>query len=118
MYNKYSNKSIKGYASKLELKHMLFLSGLEKVGKIKDLQMQQAFVLQEKFADRQGKTHRAIKYIVDAIFTNSQGTRIAVDIKGYATDVYKIKKKLFINKYPDIVFKEIKDKQDYAGLIT
>jgi hypothetical protein len=71
---------------------------------ISDLELQPVFVLQDKFK-RAGKTHRAIKYIADFRYKEN-GATIVEDYKGMKTDVYKIKKKLLLYKYPDINFIE------------
>ena len=50
---------------------------------------------------------RAIKYIADFVYFEN-GKKIVVDAKGYETSEFKIKKKLLLWRYPDIVFVERK----------
>ncbi len=94
------------FASKKELKRYLELKTLEKAGKIKDLKLQPIFLLQEGFY-YQGKSIRQITYRADFEYVDEKGNRVVEDVKGFKTDVYKLKKKLFLKKYPDVIFKEI-----------
>ena len=51
---------------------------------------------QEFFKSKlKGKTYRAITYVADFVYKDDKGMHV-VDTKGYRTQVYKIKKKLFI----------------------
>ena len=93
------------FDSKKELKRYLELKMLEKAGKIKDLKLQPVFLLQEGFY-YQGKAIRQITYRADFEYIEN-GKRVVEDVKGFKTDVYKLKKKLFLKKYPDVIFKEI-----------
>ena len=108
--HKYNAKSIEidgfKFASKKEAKRYLELKTLEKAGKIKDLKLQPVFLLQEGFY-YQGEAIRQITYRADFEYVNEKGERVVEDVKGFKTDVYKLKKKLFLKKYPDVVFKEI-----------
>ena len=103
--NKYGNTKTNGYDSKKEHKRSLQLKQLQKEGKISKLEEQKAFILQESFKNNQNKSIRTIKYIVDYYYIEN-GVEVAEDVKGFKTDVYKIKAKLFQYKYPDIKFIE------------
>ena len=107
--HKYNAKPIEfegfKFASKKEFKRYLELKMLEKAGVISDLILQPKFLLQESFKYK-GKTQRAIFYIADFEYIQD-GKRVVEDVKGVKTEVYKLKKKLFLKKYPDVVFKEI-----------
>lgn len=94
------------FDSKKEAKRYLELKMLEKAGKIKDLKLQPVFLLQEGFYYR-GKAIRQITYRADFEYVDEKGNKVIEDVKGFKTDVYKLKKKLFLKKYPDVVFKEI-----------
>jgi len=111
--NKYHNKKVlydnKKFDSIKEKRFYEKLKILERAGIIQELELQKKFELQPSFTDNTGKKQRAITYIVDFFYyEKTQEIYIAVDVKGYATDVYKIKKKMFMYQYPNIVFKEIK----------
>ena len=112
-HNKYHNKKVLydniKFDSKKESKRYYELKLLEKAKLITELETQKKFELQESFYDNNGKKQRAITYTVDFFYHDElKKVYIAEDVKGYATDVYKIKKKLFMYQYPNIVFKEIK----------
>ena len=109
-YNKYGNKKVKldGYTfdSKREAKYYLEYKTLARVGKITELTLQPSFILQDKFKDREGVSHRAIKYVADFKFVEN-GETVVVDVKGFLTDTFKMKKKMFLFKYQDLVFREV-----------
>lgn len=79
----------------------------EKAKEIINLELQPKFILQEKFKYA-NETHRSIMYKADfQYFDKIKDCVIVEDVKGYKTEVYKIKKKLLLCKYPGICFKEI-----------
>lgn len=83
------------FASKKEMKRYLQLKLLLKVGKIKDLQLQPKFELLPKF-ERKGKHFLPIVYIGDfAYYDCDTKKRVVEEVKGFETDVWKIKQKLF-----------------------
>ncbi len=95
------------FDSKKEAKRYKELKHLEKGGIIKNLSLQPKFLLQEKFEYR-GEHFRAIYYIADFMYYDPERQAVVVeDVKGIKTEVYKLKKKLFIKKYPDYVFCEV-----------
>tara|TARA_R110000868_G_scaffold405685_1_gene685369 strand:+ start:63 stop:425 length:363 start_codon:yes stop_codon:yes gene_type:complete len=72
---------------------------------VSHLEFQPKFLLLASFK-RNGKAHRAINYVADFSYTRNAKV-IIEDVKGMETDVYKIKKKLFLGTY-DINFVESK----------
>ena len=99
--NKYKNKKVMIdnilFDSKKEANYYTYLKMLERAGKIKNLELQKKITLQRRFK-LNGKTIRAITYIADFVYEDDKGVHV-VDTKGYRTEVYKIKKKLFAKKY-------------------
>ena len=93
------------FMSKKEMKRYVELKQLEKEKKIKNLQLQPRFLLQDKFVDNQGEKHRKIEYVADFQYKKS-GKIYVEDSKGMKTDVYKIKKKLLLFKYKEFIFIE------------
>ena len=85
------------FDSKKEANYYTKLKILRDVGNISDLELQKKFILQDKFI-LNGKTYRAITYIADFVYKDDKGMHV-VDTKGYRTEVYKIKKKLFMKKF-------------------
>ena len=96
--NKYHNKKVIvddiKFDSKKEARRYNELKLLEKAGIIKNLQRQVKYELQPSFKYN-GKTIRAINYIADFVYEKN-GELIVEDVKGIRTDVYKLKKKLFL----------------------
>jgi len=108
-YNKYSNKkvTIDGYKfdSKREAKRYTELKLLLRGKKIHDLVLQPSYVLQCAFK-HDNKTHRSIKYVADFKYTQN-GEVIVEDVKGFKTDIYNLKKKLFLFRYgEEVTFRE------------
>lgn len=82
---------------------------LEKAKEIRDLELQPRFLLQDKFKDKTGTTHRKIEYVADFMYIDKDDKKIVEDVKGVMTDVYKIKKKIFLNLYDsEYDFREIR----------
>lgn len=109
--NKYGNRKIIvdgiKFDSKLEANRYQELKILKKIGEIKDLDRQVKFELQPSYK-KNGKTIRAIYYIADFVYYDlNKKKKIVEDTKGFKTEVYKLKKKLFEFKYPELEIKEI-----------
>lgn len=109
--NKYHNKKIEydGYKfdSIKEKNHYILLITLQELGLIKDLKLQVKFELQPSFKYND-KIIRAINYIADFMYyDNELNKSVVVDVKGFRTKEYMLKKKLFLYKYKDFIFKEI-----------
>lgn len=80
---------------------------MQKAGLIENLELQKEYELQPSFKKR-GKTYRKITYRADFTYYDRQRDQIVVeDVKGFKTDVYKLKKKLFEYKYDDLELREI-----------
>lgn len=71
---------------------------LLKAGKIHDLKLQQRYKLVEPQKAPTGEAVRAVTYIADFCYTRD-GKTIVEDAKGLKTEVYKIKKKLMLERY-------------------
>lgn len=50
----------------------------------------------------QWKTYRRLTYRADFQITHNDGTTEIVDVKGFQTEVFKVKEKLFAAKYPHL----------------
>ncbi len=112
--NKYRNKKtiIKGieFSSIKESERFLELSQWQKEDRIRDLKLQPTFVLQKGFVDLQGRKHRPITYIADFMYWEPGNPEFMIveDVKGFSTEVYKIKKKLFLyQNRTGVIFKEL-----------
>ena len=109
--NKYHNKKVVfnniNFDSKKEAKRYYELNLLQKAKEISNLQLQYEFELQPSFK-KNGVTYRKISYIADFYYYDERLKKwIVEDTKGFKTDVYKIKKKLFEYKYPELEIKEL-----------
>lgn len=92
------------FASKAEMKRYSELKMLERARLITDLELQPRFELCPASA-----TERAIAYVADFAYREvGFPRRVVEDVKGMRTDVYKLKRKLFLAKYPDVDFREVK----------
>jgi len=101
---KYKSVKTNGYASKKENNRAFELKLLERAWKIQNLREQISFLLQESFEYR-GEKIRSISYVADFVY-EQDGETIVEDTKWFLTDVYKIKKKLLLKRYPFIIFRE------------
>ena len=85
------------FDSKRESERYAELRVLLKAGVIKHLELQPSFELQEGF-ECKGKKYRPIIYKADFAYMEGD-TYVVEDVKGMETDVFKLKRKLFIHKY-------------------
>ncbi len=92
--NKYHNVKTNGYASSKEAKRAEELKLLFHAGQISDLVEQPEFVL---VPPQDGE--RAVKYRADFGYYDLEGKRHVEDVKGFRTEVFKIKKKLMLFIY-------------------
>lgn len=89
------------FDSKKEAEFYAELKLREKVGEISHLRLQPRYLLQEAFK-HDGKQYREIEYIADFEYIEN-GVTVVIDVKGFRTAVYMLKKKLFLCKYGDKV---------------
>lgn len=94
------------FDSRKEANYYCELKMLRMAGVVKDFDMQVPFTLLDGYK-RKGKAVRGIKYYADFVVTYVDGHKEVVDVKGVRTDVYKLKKKLLLAKYPEIDFREV-----------
>ena len=110
--NKYHNKKVVidniTFDSKLEATRYQELKLLEKKGIIKDLVLQPSYDLIPSFK-KGNKTYRKTTYRADfSYYDNELNKTIIEDTKGFKTDVYILKKKLFEYQNKDLTIREIK----------
>lgn len=87
------------FDSKREAKRYQELKLLERAGAIRDLRRQVRYELIPAF-DCDGKHFRPTSYVADFVYTDTAtGEEAVEDCKGYRTDVYRLKAKLFAYKY-------------------
>ncbi len=81
------------FDSKREAERYKELRLLERGGLITDLRLQVPFELIPK---QPGE--RAVKYVADFVYTEN-GRMVVEDVKGYRTDVYRLKRRMMQAKY-------------------
>ena len=101
--NKYHNKKVivngHKFDSIKEANYYNQLKLLQRAGLIKNLELQKTFILQPSFK-LNNKTRRHITYKADFTYFSNEDNKIhVIDVKGFKTDVYNIKKKMFEYKY-------------------
>lgn len=77
----------------------------KRAGIVQEIELQPKFVLQEGYRDA-GKWVRPITYIADFRVNYKDGRIVVIDTKGFKTKEYRLKKKLFRQRYPEIDFVE------------
>ena len=94
---KYNNTKVRVdgrlFDSKREAERYKELRLLERGGLITDLRLQVPFELIPK---QPGE--RAVKYVADFVYTEN-GRMVVEDVKGYRTDVYRLKRRMMQAKY-------------------
>ena len=102
--NKYNARKVAldGFVfdSKAEAARYGELRTLERCGALDGLQVHPRFMLLEAFDDATGEHHRPVFYEGDFAYTDN-GQHIVEDVKGVETDVFKLKRKLFLARYPE-----------------
>lgn len=95
------------YDSRKEMRRAAALEMLVRCGRIKGLERQKRFILQDGYITRDGRSIRPISYIADFVYyDNDRRGWVVEDVKGVRTDVYKIKRKMFEYRYQDYIFLE------------
>lgn len=94
------------FDSKREAARYKELQLLERAGEISGLERQVSFELLPPFTHK-GRKVRGIQYRADFTYTTKEGEYIVEDVKGVRTQAYKLKKKLFEFRYPDLDIKEV-----------
>jgi len=101
--SKYGNKRTvidgKVFASKKEAHHYLILKSLSEAGAITRLQVQTVFSF-----ELNGKT--LFKYLADFTYHDSEGKYHVVDVKGFRTPTYRLKKKL-VEAFHGVIIEEV-----------
>lgn len=102
---KFNNKKVTfaghTFDSKAELAYYKKLLRLQAAGKVEAIQLQPVFLLQEGFL-KNGVEHKKITYIADFRVYYTNGKVDIVDVKGVETEVFRIKRKLFEYRYPEL----------------
>ena len=88
------------FDSLMEAKYYIYLQEKKKTGVIQSFERQVTYELQPKFK-KNGKSYRPITYIADFVVDYGDSTSV-IDTKGKETTEFKLKKKLFEYKFPEL----------------
>ena len=108
--SKYNNSKVTyqglTFDSKKEFEYYLILKDKEKRGLVFNIKRQVPLEIQPAFTDKTGVKHRAIIYKADFVYTDYISGKVKyIDVKGFRTEVYKLKKKLLA--YKNIIIEEV-----------
>lgn len=96
------------FASKAEAAHYAELTLLERAGVISGLTCQPRYQIADGFREADGRWHRALVYVADFRHLDvATGKEVVTDIKGHVTEGFRIKRHLFLLRYPQIDFRVI-----------
>lgn len=100
--SKYGAKKVKydgiTFDSAMESEFYKLLIKRRNSGEIKFFELQPSFELQPKF-EKDGVKYRSIDYIADFMVINNDDSVEIIDIKGFSTHEFNLKKKIFNYKY-------------------
>lgn len=87
------------FDSKAERDRYIELKLMQDMGVIQGLELQKKYILQQKgkYPDS-GKPYAEIAYVADFVY-RYEGNVVVEDVKGYKTDVYRMKKKMMAKVY-------------------
>jgi hypothetical protein len=108
--SKFRNRHVKydGYTfdSQAECDHYIILKRLQEQGDISGLRVHPLYQITDEYVDNQGRLHKAKHYEADFEYIE-EGVTVAVDVKGYKTELFKLKWDLSIKRYPELVFRMV-----------
>lgn len=108
--SKYNNKKIEVdgivFDSQKEANYYCELKLLKRAKLITGFERQVTFKLQPSFR-RGDQSYKAITYLADFVVHYADGHTEVIDVKGYQTKEYKIKKKMLLFNNPDMIFREV-----------
>jgi len=94
------------FDSRKEANYYCELKLLRRGGQVRSIECQVPFELVPGFRYKK-KYIRPITYVADFRVEYSDGHVEIVDVKGYKTKEYLLKKKMLLYKYPEIDFREV-----------
>lgn len=104
------------FDSKAEAEYYVYLQEKLNTGEILSVKLQPRFELMSAF-EKNGKKYRAIEYVADFEIVHPNEKVEIVDVKGFETADFKIKRKLFEKKFP-YTLTLVKYVKKYGGWIT
>ena len=89
------------FDSKVEGEYYKHLKSCKNLGVVTAFSLQPEYILQPKFKTRNGEDIQAIKYKADFEVDWHNGNVSVIDVKGYPTPDAKLKRKMFLAKFPE-----------------
>jgi hypothetical protein len=112
MANKYGAKKIEidghVFPSKREAEYYLAYKDMLERGEITWLELQPRFELIPAFTNHDGKKVRPCHYTADFKLTYPDGRQKIIEVKGFRTRDYVLRRKIFEYKYPQYEFEEVR----------
>jgi hypothetical protein len=112
MANKYGAKKIEidghVFPSKREAEYYLAYKDMLEQGEIVGLELQPCFTLIPPFTNWAGKKVRPCHYTADFKLTYPDGRQKIIEVKGFRTRDYVLRRKMFEYKYPQYEFEEVR----------
>lgn len=112
MANKYGAKKIEidghVFPSHREADYYLLYKDMLKRGEIVKLELQPKFTLIPSFRNNAGKLIRPCCYTADFKLTYPDGRQTVVEVKGFRTRDYLLRRKLFEWQYREYEFEEVR----------
>jgi hypothetical protein len=105
------------FDSLAEARYYEYLSDKQDEGEITHIRLQPRFTLLKGF-EKDGKKYRPIEYVADFDVFYADGRNEVIDVKGFETADFKIKRKLFESKFPNTKLVLMKYVKKYGGWIT
>jgi len=106
MTSKYKNKRVIvdgiTFDSKMESDYYNHLKQLQKQGLVSEFLLQKEYILLDGY-NKEGKKIRPIKYKADFEVHFADGLIEVIDVKGFLTADFKLKKKLFEYRFPFVL---------------
>lgn len=113
--SKYKNKITKigdkTFHSAMESRYYRYLNKMIANGLVDSFQCQVPYLVADAF-EKNSHSFKEIRYIADFVVQYADGHEEVVDVKGAITDVFKIKRHLFEQRYPDKTIRLIKQSSD------
>lgn len=112
MANKYGAKSVTidghVFPSKRESEYYLLYKDMLKRGEIVKLELQPKFIIIPAYTNHAGKKVRPCHYTADFLLHFPDGRKMVVEVKGFRTRDYMLRRKLFEWQYREYEFEEVK----------
>jgi hypothetical protein len=111
MRNKYGAKQIMidghMFPSHREAEYYLTYKSMLDDGEIVDLELQPRFTLIPAYTNHAGKKVRPCHYTADFLLTYPDGRQRVIEVKGFKTRDYMLRRKMFEYKFKEYEFEEV-----------